>query len=74
MDTRFSAHARVTLTIEVDITGGGNYGNGWKIEDIYRDAERMALSHVQAAAAKDRQITIIGTPAVVAVITRYGSK
>lgn len=64
-----TARARVQITIEFDV--GSQYGKGWTIDQITNDvsiaaentiAEMIRVSHSKAV--------MIGTPAVLAIITR----
>ncbi len=64
---RRTAAARVTLTIEVNVSS--TWGDGCDLAQVYQQAEREARNHVEHHFANQRGVRIVGPAKVEAIIT-----
>lgn len=62
-----NAVARIQVTVEVE---SGPYGNEWKLEDIYKNAERTATTMLENGNLKAHQARVVKIERVEAVIVR----
>jgi hypothetical protein len=63
---RYSAHARVTLTVEVAV--GSGWGEKCDLAQIYRQAEDEARRHLEHCFHKDSRARIVGRAKIDAII------
>jgi hypothetical protein len=63
----YHAVARVQVCLEVDV---GPYGNDWKLEDIYADAERNAREKIEGGHLKAHEGKIVAINKILNVIVK----
>jgi hypothetical protein len=64
---RVTAGATVTLTIEV--SGCGSWGQGTELSQVYNQAAQVAVEYIKSRCEKDGRIRIVGEPQVRSVLT-----
>lgn len=70
MDPKKTASARVTVTIEIDVRA--SWGDDCRVGQVHDQASREALGQLRQLIEADghalRQMRIVGTPKVVAIL------
>ena len=67
-DLRYSAHAKVTVTIEVAAESG--WGAGTTMDQVHSQSAEDVLRKL-GRLFQDERIRVIGTPKIEAIITTY---